>query len=262
MTTIDLSDSKEWYRTPEQAEAYLNLSSKSYAKGMLQAEDILLKKNLEKICDMSPEEICYIDLGPGNGKKTLLLCNALHKAKKIEAYVAVDIQPKFLKIADKIKDKLSIESLKYETSFEKFLSYNNPYSNTPKFIYLGATFGNFNKDYIETRLSRYMESRDLVYLSAGLLPNNLSNLIKEYNSTLEMFSPVAEKYGLINGELKIRFNEDNSSIEQIYENTEDTYILGISKKYSIPSFKTQVSKYFDGEYFIEGEHIGFLGKKK
>ena len=268
MKTIYLVDSKEWYETGEQAQAYLNLMNQSYASGIVKAEDELLRKNLEQICDTLHEKICYIDLGPGDGKKTRFLCDAFHKAGKLSAYVAVDIQPEFLKIAEEIRKKFRIDTRALKMSFESFLDSEGILDSTPKFIYLGATYGNFLEGDIEPRLCRFMGEDDRVYLSSGLWPRNPEELAQIYAPSVEIFRPLIKKYGLKEGgKMKVRFNyyRKTPSIEQGYEVDDTFYVFGISRKPRAKDFKKQMLKYFEGDIFEEKTHkthIGFLGQVK
>lgn len=262
MAKIDLADSKEWYETAEQARAYLDLVNSGYGGGMAGAEEELLAKNKEIICTACADRISYIDLGPGNGNKTILLCDALHDVKKLKSYAAVDIQSEFLTIADKTQERYGVPSLKLNSSFEEFLSKEQPFKETPKFIYLGATFGNFNKDSIEPRLIEFMKPQDVVYLSAARLPENTERLVASYSAILPMLTPLICKKGLKDGVFKVVFNQENSAVESLYETKDTSYLLAFSRKYSIEAFKAQISPYFEGEYIISDNHIGFIGRKK
>lgn len=267
MKRIYLANSREWYENPSQAQAYLDLISGSYGSGIINSEDNLLKNNLEEICDSIPIYPHYVDLGPGDGRKTLFLCNALHKRNSLREYTAVDVQPRFLDIARTIQERFRIPTHAHTCTFERFLRgptiYKDMTLRNSLFIYLGATFGNYSTGTIDKLLSYFMRKYDVVYLSSGLRPENVAKLISRYGNSLPLFEPVIRKHKLPKGgKLKAIFNDKTSSIEQVYAVGDRVYILGVSKKHSVDSFKDQVSKYFTGKFFVEGEHIGFLGGKR
>ena len=192
MNKVYLANSREWYENQEQIDTYLNLINSTYGSGIVQSEDLLLKNNLDKIVSSFSSSMHYIDLGPGNGKKTLFLCEAFARAKKLEYYTAVDIQPQFLEITNTIKEKFGSTTLAVEESFENFLDRNFTNRN-PSFIYLGATYGNFKQDYIEPKLRKFMQTQDQIYLSSGLFPDNIEEAISKYGASLPMFKSIAKK---------------------------------------------------------------------
>jgi hypothetical protein len=179
----------------------------------------------------------------------------------------VDVQPKFLDIAETIQERFRIPTHAHTCTFERFLRgptiYKDMTLRNSLFIYLGSTYGNYSAGTIDKLLSDFMRKEDVVYLSSGLRPENIAELVSGYDHSLPLFKPVIRRHKLPEGgKLKAIFNEDSSSIEQVYELDDRVYVLGVSKKHSVDSFKHQVSKYFTGKFFVEGAHIGFVGRKR
>lgn len=87
----NIADSKLWYLTPKQAQAYLDfIDSTEYQKDISPKEWTLLREHLGEIANIigkKPANI--IDLGCGDGRKAKLLIEGL-KSKKVR-YYPIDI---------------------------------------------------------------------------------------------------------------------------------------------------------------------------
>src|SRR5512137_1087918 len=70
----NIADSKLWYLTPPQAQAFLDLEqSKDYQKDIIQKEIDLIKDNIKTVMkQVGNKPINIIDLGCGDGKKAVL----------------------------------------------------------------------------------------------------------------------------------------------------------------------------------------------
>lgn len=255
MTRIDLSDSKSWYLSEEQAQTYLDLMTSAYAGGIVLAEDCLLRENIGTIDNFVKERSQYVDLGPGDCKKTKFMLDSLRL--KISKYMGVDIQRAYLETAEETAAQTGIPSKSFKGSFEDFLK---NFEKERSFVYLGATFGNLENTF-DTLLANTVARDNTVYLSNALLPENPSDLIEQYQMTKSMFVPLARKQGISQENFQVEFNSDLHQVELGFVDGNYFYIFGVSRKPTVIEFKERVETNFSGEYFWNDNHIGFVGRK-
>ena len=90
----NIADSKLWYLTPEQAQAFLDLEENSpdYKRDLVQKEIDLIKENIDNIVKKIgiKKPINVIDLGCGDGKKAVIFISFLKDKLKVR-YCPIDI---------------------------------------------------------------------------------------------------------------------------------------------------------------------------
>lgn len=175
----NIADSKLWYLTPKQAQAYLDfIDSTEYQKDISPKEWTLLKKYLDDIVKMiGKKPVNIIDLGCGDGRKAKFLIEGLIN-KKVR-YYPIDISGHMVKKAMdnilKLKKDVVVD-FKYNIS-----DFENLENITPLlrpsiyeknfFLLLGNTLGNFEIHEILYEITSSMQKGDLLMIGNGI--NNL-----------------------------------------------------------------------------------------
>ncbi|NQZ85913.1 MAG: L-histidine N(alpha)-methyltransferase, partial [Nanoarchaeales archaeon] len=151
-----IAKSEDFYKSKEQAQAYLDMfESKDYSKRMVSGEFGLLQNNMETILEKFSNQTHYVDLGPGNADKSELIITHAKKQDMIRLYTAIDIQQMYLEIAKEKIENLKVPVKTLETTFETGLEQLKN-DQTQKFIYLGATHCNFKPEEINQTLIKNM----------------------------------------------------------------------------------------------------------
>jgi hypothetical protein len=272
ISKIYIGKSEDYYKQKVQAEGYLSLfEGQDYTKSMVSGEYRLLYDNLTQILLHFSNKTNYVDLGPGIVDKTELILTHAKTQKQIKSYTAIDIQKNYLEIAkNKIETQLQIPTQTLETTFENGLEElrNNP---NPKFIYLGATYGNFKSKQINKTLTQNMKTKDIIYLSAEKYSTNITQLIKNYSSpgVKQMTLPHLLQLGYKSDNLRfhVEFNQIQNQIEIGYihktlKKTEEFLVCLTSKKPTPQQFKQSLESHFKGEYIENETNIGFIGRIK
>jgi uncharacterized SAM-dependent methyltransferase len=278
--TFYLNDSKTWYLMQKQAEFYLKLhEDQRYARGMLTKEMNLIKQNLQEIVHKGfAPKTTYLDLGPGKADKSKLMIEEALGQNKSVSYLAIDINKLFLDIALKEISSLGVSSIGLEGDFEKLIGKMS--TPMPKFVYLGATMGNFKPQSILKNLQQSLTKEDSVYLSIESRTNAIESLLNQYRTTEHenMFTPVLEAIGFDSSclEQEVRYNPNTSNIESFFIvkrksalkefekiKPDDKIVIGISFKPTTSQFRNLVSNYFAGDFYENQEKnfISFVGKK-
>lgn len=276
--TFDLADSKFWYLTTEQAEAYISsYGDSNYATKMQGPEYELLKNNSKKIINLLSDSFTFLSFGPGlevNGK---LLMNESILREKTPNYVGIDISPIILDATKKTLSTFEIEKNFFVGDFENrehLDLVNRQVPNNQKFVYLGATLSNYDTDMMLNFLRDTLSGDDLVYVSMQEKPSDIQALVDQYEDIVksDMFDGV-NQLGFDRSMIKPRYNESNSCMEAyVRVDTVPSLLEGLvskwdelvfftSKKPTKEYFQEKVSQYFKGEYFFENGFMGFVGKK-
>ncbi|MBN2052746.1 L-histidine N(alpha)-methyltransferase [Candidatus Woesearchaeota archaeon] len=279
--TFYLNDSKTWYLMHEQAEFYLKLhEDQRYACGMLAKEMNLIKQNLQEIVGEGfSRKTIYLDLGPGKAEKSKLLIEEALRQNKSVSYLAIDVNKMFLDIALAEISSLGVPAIGLEGDFEEQIA--RLCTSAPKFVYLGATMGNFKPHSILQTLHKSLSKEDRVYLSIEPQTSSIESLVDHYRTQEhdDMFTPVLEAVGFDGDYLEagVRFNPKTSNIESFltvrkkstlkeFEKIKpgDKIVVGISFKPTHNQFRNLVSHYFLGDFYEnEGKNfISFVGERK
>ncbi|HTY44299.1 MAG TPA: L-histidine N(alpha)-methyltransferase, partial [Patescibacteria group bacterium] len=125
----NIADSKLWYLTPEQAQAYLDLEgSPEYKKEMIDAEMELIKESMPDISQRvlnKKKEIIIIDIGCGDGKKAIFPIQSLKSKAKI-IYCPIDISGYMVeKSIENIKKTDIAEIVQFQWNISDFENLEN-----------------------------------------------------------------------------------------------------------------------------------------
>ncbi|MFB6181423.1 MAG: L-histidine N(alpha)-methyltransferase [Candidatus Magasanikbacteria bacterium] len=284
--TFDISETKFWYIEEEQAENYLALEEQAeYSEGMHDAEMEMIKSNLDEFVGEISNSSDVIHLGCGNGEKSITIVEkAKEEGKKID-YYPVDISERLLEEAQRNSDSsdydFDVEPL--QADFEKMEELLEDIdSDQEKFLYLGATFVNFDPDYILQKISENMSEEDTIYFSAQISSTQeiVEEIIPQYeNETQKNFLfELINKLGFEEEQVtyNVEFNRDKKRIEAYFEIKQvpselqgldlqkgDKLLVGKSHKPTLRDFSKKAKEYFDGEVITNEneDYAGFLGHK-
>ena len=173
----NIADSKLWYLTPEQAQAYLDLEDSDNFKDMASNEEFeLLSKHIKEIKDaVNSDSMNIVDLGCGDGKKAAFIVENIGKGMKIR-YCPIDISGYMVEKAIETFSKLEIEEildLKYNISdFENLenivpLLVKEEFKNN-LFVMLGHTLGNFEINELLYEVRSSMKDGDVFIAISGI----------------------------------------------------------------------------------------------
>lgn len=254
-----LITSADWYTTPDQAQAYLELMNNEYASTMVDGEGLLLQTHLTHIQEQLPKPVEYVDLGPGNGVKTAYMTRQLIRNPGIEKYIAVDVQEEYLRIAKTVVEPLEIPIELICDTFERAVP--QILGSQRAFIYLGPTWGNFNQE-IDELIAQSMSAKDVVYLSCGARPKDIAQCVQTYTASEveRMLRPVAKQKGMAESTYTVRFNKDRVEAGIIYEG--EFHAIMQSKKLTKQEFEEEITRTYKGVFFSNNTHHGFVGRKK
>jgi uncharacterized SAM-dependent methyltransferase len=256
-----ITDPKAHYLSIAQAEEYLALqSNKKYATGMHAQEIELLQEYSPSIIGDLPESFVYIDFGPGSGDKSKILLEEAKKQNKQVSYHAIDISETILNHALSEISKLNIPVKGYVGDFiEDFNLVRDIIGTDELFIYLSATFGNYNlKSNVLCKIGERFREGNRLYVSAQNQQEDMTSILKQYESISDspIHSQSFKQLGFMDKDLEFgtRFNKETQCIEafvkvnntsQLLERLIPQYILpGDIIVHSISLKPTQ--SHFDG----------------
>ena len=161
-------DQWSMYLTDEQVKTYLRLeNSDSYGESMHNAERQLIEEHKSEIISMWPDEITVIDLGCGQGKKTIIKVAAAQCAGKKVEFHAVDISDRMLSLTGANAKEAGVNVFLHNNLLENFEVIARDIRDGCIYFNLGANFSNFPIDFLD-KLSNGMAENDFLYLSAQL----------------------------------------------------------------------------------------------
>jgi uncharacterized SAM-dependent methyltransferase len=268
----NIADSKLWYLTPEQAQAYLDLEkSQDYERDVIQKEIILINENIDEILRKvgnSPFNI--IDLGCGDGKKAVLFINHL-KGKINLRYCPVDISGYMVeKAITRIREIGAGEVVQFQWNISDFENIENIASllrqgkyKSNLYLLLGNTLGNFEINELLYEIRSSMKEGDLLLIGNGLDNRNVDEIIKSYyNPEVNNFlKRILLQVGLEEDDIKLGVRFKNSRVELYYTllkekrilfqdkaigfSRGDQIIVAISYKYDKNDFMTFLNIHFN-----------------
>jgi len=268
----NIADSKLWYLTPEQAQAYLDLEDEEeYKKTVTQQELDLIDDNAKEILEkFGGEPINIIDIGCGDGGKASMLIEKL-KGTKIR-YCPIDISSYMVnKAIKKVSETNTVEVIEFQWNISDFENINNistllrqgEYKKNV-FLLLGNTLGNFEINELLYEIRSSMKGGDYLLIGNGLDHRRPEEILNSYNTEyFNKFSihPLLQ-LGLKEEDLKFGVRFKNSRIESFYtiKNPKEVSFLGRSLKFEagdqvivIVSYKYKKSDFisFMNLYFDE-----------
>lgn len=278
----DIADSKLWYLTPDQAQAYLDAeNSKDYKKKMVDNEIRLLERTIPKIVGKisSNENITLVDVGCGDGKKAIVPINILKENHKIN-YCPIDISAYMVNRAiENISELDGVEEVvKFQWNVSDFENLENVTQLLRKgnkellILFLGSTLGNFETHDLLYALQNSMEFGDSLLIGVSL--DNASDgteLAKSYiNPEADNFmGHVLKGLGFSRDEIEFGARYRHHRVECFYEIKEnktitfqdkkinfyegDQIVVSHSHKYNQKALEDAIKLYFGKYEFFTNE---------
>ena len=268
----NIADSKLWYLTPDQAQAFLDLeSSEDYQKDVIQKEIDLINNNINEMIEKVGEEnLNIIDLGCGDGKKAVIFTEHFKGKSKLR-YCPIDISGYMVeKAIEKIKKTDVEEVVKFQWNISDFENIGNisRVLRNGKFkknliLLLGNTLGNFEINELLYEIRSSMKGGDFLLIGNGLDSRDFSEILKAYDNNYldKMLIKTLTQIGLKKESLEYGTRFKNSRIEMYYTlkeshkvtflgrtlqfNEGDQIIVATSYKYNREDFSEFLNLYFD-----------------
>ena len=270
----NIADSKLWYLTPEQSQAYLDLeNSEEYndAVGEDRGQKLIEDQAEEIIKWAKNEPINVIDLGCGDGEKALGLIKAFKDRLKIK-YCPIDISSYMVKKAIETFSKEKIaEVVEFQYNISDFENLDNVIHllNTGEYkknliLLLGSTLGNFEINELLYEIRSSMKSTDLLVIDTAVADEQIEErtksqaknkyvdkfLIKmplqlglreedlEYSTRFKNYR--MEFYYTIKNNRAIKFNK-----KEVVFNKGDQIIVAVAYKYDAKDLLSYLNIYFN-----------------
>ncbi len=268
----NIADSKLWYLTPEQAQAFLDLeSSKDYQNEVIQKEIDLINNNIDKILfSIGKGNINIIDVGCGDGKKAVIFTEHLKGKIKIR-YCPIDISSYMVERAiKKIRDVDVGEIISFQWNISDFENLENVSFLLRQgdfkrnfFLLLGNTLGNFEINELLYEIRSAMKGGDFLLIGNGLDSRNQEEILRAYstNEVNNFLKHLPLQLGLKEEEIRFGTRFANSRVELYYTilkdkkiqfqnkqlslNKGDQIMVSVSYKYSKEDFISFLKLYFD-----------------
>lgn len=280
-----LNDSKLWYLSDKQVKAYLAVdSSESYKRGMHDAEQDLIDRNMNKILAQMAPEVSFLDLGCGNALMTIGIVKRAEMDNHKVTFYPVDINTKILELAVKNARKAGIAAVEgLNGDFEQLDALlERVDQKKQRFLNLGANFVNFDSNRILSIIASAMRLKDVVYFSAQLGDKNEDEIVRQYDgnpATKGMALGTLEHLGFSESDVEqhARMNKETSEIEcyavvkklpaelnRVGIKIGDQIVVVTSFKPTLRMFKETALRYFDGDFLFNeaGTYIGFVGRRR
>lgn len=271
----NIADSKLWYLTPEQAQAYLDiLDSESYGSDFGPKELILIHKYLKEfIKKIGKGPLNLVDLGCGDGRKAAIFVKGFSEEGEEIRYCPIDISGYMvtkaintisnLGISEVIESKWNISDFENLENITPLLNYKEYKKSF--FLLLGNTLGNFEFHELMYEVRSSMKSGDLLLIGNGLDNNKVEEDVvrfcKENKLFNKFFTKIPLQIGLDKGDIEFEVRFRNSRIEYYYilnkdkkvkfQNKEinflkgDQLIVAVSYHYNKDDFISFLNLYFD-----------------
>jgi len=278
----NIADSKLWYLTPEQSQAYLDAeNSREYKKKMVDNEIKLLGETIPKIMKKisSKENMTLVDVGCGDGKKAIVPINILKSNHKIN-YCPIDISAYMVNRAiENISNLDGVEKVvKFQWNVSDFENLENVTELLRRggrellILFLGSTLGNF-----ETHDLLYSLQNSMGFGDSLLIGVSLSNTKDEEELAKSYITPEADNFmghvlvelGFSRDEIKFGARYRHRRVECFYEIKEnktikfqdkelnfkkgDQIIVSYSHKYNQKELEDAIKLYFGKYEFYTNE---------
>jgi uncharacterized SAM-dependent methyltransferase len=237
----NIADSKLWYLTPEQSQAFLDLEqSKDYQHEIIQKEVDLINGNMDEILEkVGAGPLNIIDLGCGDGKKAVLFINHLRGKIRLR-YCPIDISSYMVeKAIDRISKLNAGEIVKFQWNISDFENLENISSLLRQgefkknfILLLGNTLGNFEINELLYLIKTSMKEGDMVLIGNGLSTKNTGDILKSYNNKFldNLLVKTLTQIGLNREDLEYSARFRNSRVEMYYTIKKDCSISFLGKK--------------------------------
>lgn len=268
----NIADSKLWYLTKDQSQAFLDLEQeKDYQKSVIQKEIDLMKLHISNILkEVENKPINIIDLGCGDGKKAALFIKYLGDRARIR-YCPIDISNYMIERALENVRALNVgEVVEFQWNVSDFENLGNIANllRRGKFkhnfiLLLGNTLGNFEINELLYTVRSSMSDGDFLLIGNGLDNRKRDDILKTYSGGLldELLSKTLEQIEFKKADIEYGVRFRNSRVEMFYTIKRDfsvsfldkkvdfakgdQIIVASSYKYDEESFRSYMKLYFD-----------------
>lgn len=188
----NIADSKLWYITSEQAQAFLDLEEHDPKQKMFVKKEVdLLKKEFKMLTsELTGKSFNIIDLGCGNGEKASIFVNQFKNKNQIR-YCPIDISgfmvEKALKTLSKIK---SLKIIKFKHNLLDFLDLDEVTSELRNgafdnnfLLLLGGSLENSDVHELLHDIRVAMKDRDYLLIGNKLTHPNPEKMVNYYNQS-------------------------------------------------------------------------------
>ena len=268
----NIADSKLWYLTPEQAQAFLDLEQdEAYQKEVIQKEIDLISQYMPEILGkVGKKPVNIIDLGCGDGKKAVIFIKHLKGKVKLR-YCPIDISDYMVeKALEKIRNINAGEVVEFQWNISDFENLENiahllrrgDYKHN-FILLLGNTLGNFEINELMYEIRSSMKEGDYLLIGNGLDNRHPQDVLKAYDNPFldDLLIKVLTQIGFKKEDVRYGVRFKNSRIEMYYTVKRDTkltfldktvyfsagdqIIVAVSYKYDKGDFKGFMKMYFD-----------------
>ncbi|MBC8435001.1 L-histidine N(alpha)-methyltransferase [archaeon] len=245
----NIADSKLWYLTPDQSQAFLDLEKdKDYKKDIIQKEIKLINEHVDRVLERCGDKpFNLMDLGCGDGKKAVIFLNKIRElAKEKNAkntkvrYCPIDISSYMVeKALEKIKEAKVEEVVQFQWNISDFENIENIASLLRYGMYadnlillLGNTLGNFEINELLYEIRSAMQSDDVLVIGNGLDNRHSDEILKAYdNNNLDnLLIRTIMQLGIPREKVKYGTRFKNSRVEMYYILKEDHEIDFLGRK--------------------------------
>jgi len=268
---FNIADSKLWYITPSQAQAFLDLEkSEDYQQDVIQKEIDLIDQNIDDItAEIKDKPLNIVDLGCGDGKKAVIFLGYLKDTAKLR-YCPIDISSYMVEKAIEKMSKMNIkEIVKLQWNISDFENLENvtPLLRFGEYkdnliLLLGNTLGNFEIHELLYEIRTAMKDNDMLLIGNGLDNRHSEEILKSYNNgeVNNFLKQLPLQLGLEEKDVEFGVRFKNSRVEcyytiknekviefqgrKVYFNRGDQIIVAVSYKYRKEDFMSFLKMYF------------------
>jgi len=281
----NISDSKLWYLTDEQAQAYLNMEShEKYYDVVIRKEIDLINENLDEILrQIGDEPFNIIDLGCSDGRKVMEIIK-LMKSKKPDLkvkYCPVDISGYMVEKAKKTFAESGVcEVVDFEHNVSDFENLEKINSGAKKkgykrnlILLLGRTLEHLEINGFLYTMRNSMGDNDVFLSIVAINDGKQEERAKSYEENsrgAEWFIHIPLQLGLERDEIELKMRWKNSRIEAYYiilkdkEIKHDNRTINFSKgdqivvasacKHNLDDLRTFMNIHFNEAQVIVPDH--------
>ncbi len=238
----NIADSKLWYLTPDQAQAFLDLEEKDPKQKMFLKKEVeLIKAKFNELFFGSAEsKINIVDLGCGDGVKARAFIDSF-KDKSLIRYCPIDISEymvnKTISTFSKMKE---LNILKLKNNVIDFLDFKKIESSlrqgdfkTNYILLLGGSLENSDAHELLHEIRSSMNESDVLLIGNKLTHPNPEKMVEYYthNDCINsMLIKTIEQLGLNTKKVKYGARYHGNRIEMYYTINEDIALSSNDKK--------------------------------
>ncbi|GEA07514.1 hypothetical protein KUL42_22750 [Alteromonas sp. KUL42] len=277
---IKLSLPHYLYQTTEQAKAYelATYGSKQYHDSLDLPILNLIEENINLLCDSLPQNIQFIDLGPGYPSKSFRILDELQFKGLNITYFPVDVSEFFLKRATTAVTSRGIHCNQIHEKFENLaevLDRKLFRDDGARYIFLGLTFNNFQPEYISKILSGLVNKGDRCVICCqspeGISEEKLTSPYKTQSVDDFCFYPL-KLLGLTRNSFEFTVVFESDAVRVRYQAKQAVRVQDLvvdkgtiietsaSYRYSLPDVEKALAPYFqiEGVFRSKVENLALL----